>query len=130
MKYSFFQCLVSIFDTGSLCSFKSKVLRVHLQLESPNSEHRNSRYVRNNPDFFMLKTDAGIGLPISSLLVDCWDTWSRNLEIPVTYVWFSLKSILIGHLNNSNRIRKEQVMARIRKLVETGNRVAVLPVEP
>ena len=86
MKYSFFQCLVSIFDTGSLCSFKSKVLRVHLQLESPNSEHRNSRYVRNNPDFFMLKTDAGIGLPIASILVDCWDTWSRNLEIPIKYV--------------------------------------------
>ena len=37
-----FQCLVSIFDTGSLYSFKSKVLRVLLQLESPKSEYRNS----------------------------------------------------------------------------------------
>ena len=36
------------------------------------------------------------------------------------YVWFSLKSILISHLNHSNRIRNEQVMAKIRKLVETG----------
>ena len=50
-----FQCLISIFDTGSLYSFKSKVLRVLLQLESPNSEHRNSRYVRNNPDYSMFK---------------------------------------------------------------------------
>ena len=40
-----FQCLDSIFDTGSLYSFKFKVLRVLLQLESPKSEHRNSRYV-------------------------------------------------------------------------------------
>ena len=28
-----FQCLVSIFDTGSLCSFKAKVIRVLFQLE-------------------------------------------------------------------------------------------------
>ena len=40
-----FQCLDSMFDTGSLYSFKFKVLRVLFQLESPNSEHRNSRYV-------------------------------------------------------------------------------------
>ena len=40
-----FQCLDSIFDTGSLYSFKLKVLRVLLQLESPKSEHRNSRHV-------------------------------------------------------------------------------------
>ena len=40
-----FQCFVSIFDTGSLCSFKAKVIRVLFQLESPNSEHRNSSYV-------------------------------------------------------------------------------------
>ena len=46
------------------------------------------------------------------------------------YVWFSLKSILIRHLNHSNRIRNEQVMAKIQKLVEIGNRVAVVPVEP
>ena len=50
-----FQYLDSIFDTGSSYSFKSKVLRVLLQLESPKSEHRNSRYVRNNPDYTMFK---------------------------------------------------------------------------
>ena len=45
-----FQCLVYIFDTGSLCSFKVKVIRVLFQMESPNSEHRNSSYVQNNSD--------------------------------------------------------------------------------
>ena len=54
--------LTSYFDTISLYSFKSKVLRVLFQLESPNSEHRNSRYVRNNPDYSMSKADAGIFL--------------------------------------------------------------------
>ena len=49
-----FQCLVSIFDTGSLCSFKTKMLRVLFQLESPNSEYRNSRYVRNNSNYSMI----------------------------------------------------------------------------
>ena len=51
-----FESLVSIFDTGSLCSFKSKVIRVLFQLESPNSEHRNSSYVQNNSDYSMIKT--------------------------------------------------------------------------
>ena len=62
-----FQCLVSIFDTGSLDVFKSKVLRVHLQLESPKSEHRNSSYVQNNSDYSMIKTDAGIGLHMAPI---------------------------------------------------------------
>ena len=57
-----FQCLVSIFDTGSLCSFKDKVLRVLFQLESPNSEHRNSSYVQNNSDYSMIKTEIRIWL--------------------------------------------------------------------
>ena len=57
-----FLCLVSIFDTGSLCSFKSKVIRVLFQLESPNSEHRNSSYVQNNSDYSMIKTEIRIWL--------------------------------------------------------------------
>ena len=52
-----FQCLVPIFNTGSLCSFKSKVIRVLFPLESPNSEHRNSSYVQNNSDYSMIKTE-------------------------------------------------------------------------
>ena len=43
------------------------------------------------------------------------------MEIPVKYVWFSLNSILIGHLNHSNRIRNEQVMAKIRNWSKQEN---------
>ena len=57
-----FQCLVSIFDTGSLCSFKAKVIRVLFQLESPNSEHRNSSYVQNNSGYSLIKTEIRIWL--------------------------------------------------------------------
>ena len=63
-----FQCLVSIFDTGSLCSFKAKVIRVLFQLESPNSEHRNSSYVQNNSDYSMIKTEIRIWLAHGSTL--------------------------------------------------------------
>ena len=58
-----FQCLVSIFDTGSLSSFKSKVIMVLFQLKSPNSERRNSSYVQNNSDYSMIKTEIRIWLP-------------------------------------------------------------------
>ena len=57
-----FQCLVSIIDTGSLWSFKAKVIRVLFQLESPNSEHRNSSYVQNNSDYSMIKIEIRIWL--------------------------------------------------------------------
>ena len=57
-----FQCLVSIFDTVSLFSFKSKVISVVFQLESPNSEHRNSSYVKNNSDYSIIKTEIRIWL--------------------------------------------------------------------
>ena len=65
-----FQCLVSIFETGSLCSFKAKVIRVLFQLESPNSEHRNSSYVQNNSDYFMIKTEIRIWLAHGPTLSD------------------------------------------------------------
>ena len=55
-----FQCLVCIFDTGSLWSFKAKVIRVLFQLESPNSEPRKSSYVQNNSDYSMIKTEIRI----------------------------------------------------------------------
>ena len=57
-----FQCLVSIFDTGSLCSFKAKVIRVLFQLQSPNSEHWNSSYVHKSSDYSMIKTEIRIWL--------------------------------------------------------------------
>ena len=55
-----FRCLVSIFYTGSLCSFKAKVIRVLFQLESPNSDFRNSSYVLNNSDYSMIKIEIRI----------------------------------------------------------------------
>ena len=55
-----FQCLVSTFDTGSLWSFKPQVISVPFQLESPNSEHRNSSYVQNNSNYSMIKTEIRI----------------------------------------------------------------------
>ena len=63
-----FQCLEFIFDTGPLYSFKAKVLRVLLQLESPKSDNRNSSYVLNNPDYSMIKTEAEIFLEHSPSL--------------------------------------------------------------
>ena len=57
-----FQCLVSIFEPRSLCCFKAKVIRVLFQLESPNSEHRNSSYVQNNSDYSMKETEIRIWL--------------------------------------------------------------------
>ena len=55
-----FQCLFSIFESRSFCSFKAKVIRVLFQLESPNSEHRNSSYVQNNSDYSMIETEIRI----------------------------------------------------------------------
>ena len=52
-----FQYLDSVFDICSLYSFESKVLKVLLQLESPKSEHRNSRYDLINRDYSMFKIE-------------------------------------------------------------------------
>ena len=63
-----FQCLVSIFDTGSLCSFKAQVIRVLFQLESPNSKNENSSYVQNNSDYSMIQIEIRIWLAHGSNL--------------------------------------------------------------
>ena len=68
LYYSFFRGFNFSFDTRSLYSFKAKVLRALFQLESPNSEHRDSSYVRNNPDYSMIKTEARIWLAHSPTL--------------------------------------------------------------
>ena len=62
LYYSFFWDLNFIFGTISLYSFKSKVIRVLLQLESPKSEHRNSRYDLDTRDYSMFKTGTRIWL--------------------------------------------------------------------
>ena len=74
LKYSFFQGLVSIFGTGSLYSFKFKVLRVLFQLESPKSEHRNSTYVQNDSDYSMINAEIRIWLAPGPTLSECLST--------------------------------------------------------
>ena len=79
-----FQCLVSIFDNGSLCSFKAKVIRVLFQLESPNSEHGNSSYVQNNSHYSMIKTEIKIWLAHGPTLSE----FLSNLEKEFDNVYF------------------------------------------
>ena len=79
-----FHCLVSIFYTGSLCSFKYKVIRVLFQLESPNSEHRNSSYVPNNSEYSMIKTEIRICLAHGPTLIE----FLSNLEQEFDNVYF------------------------------------------
>ena len=62
LYYSFFRGLNFIFDTRSLYLIKFKVLRVLFQLESPNSEHRNSSYDLDTRDYSMFKTETRIWL--------------------------------------------------------------------
>ena len=75
-----FQCLVSIFDTGSLYSFKAKVIRVLFQLESPNAEHRNLSYVQNNSDYSMIKTKMRIWLAHGPTLSDFLSHIEQELD--------------------------------------------------
>ena len=79
-----FQCLVSIFDTGSLCSFKAKVIRVLFQHESPNSAHRNSSYVKNNSDYSIIKTEIKIWLAHGPSLSE----FLSHLELEFDNVYF------------------------------------------
>ena len=55
LSFVLFVDLNFTFYTVLLYYFETKVLRVLLQLESPKSEHRNSSYVLNNPDYSMFK---------------------------------------------------------------------------
>ena len=75
-----FQCLLSIFDTVSLCSFKAKVIRVLFQLESPNSEHRNSSYVPNNSDYSMVKIEIRIWLVHGPTLSEFWSPIEEEFD--------------------------------------------------
>ena len=75
-----FQYLVFIFDTGSLCSFKAMVIRVLFQLESPNSEHRNSIYVQNNSDYSMIKTEFRIWLAHGPSLSEFFSHLEQNIN--------------------------------------------------
>ena len=88
-----FQCLVSIFDPSSLCSFKSKVIRVLFQLESPNSEHRNSSYVQNNSDYSMIKTGIRILLSHGPTLSKFWSHLEQDFDNIYFYMDGSTRSL-------------------------------------
>ena len=75
-----FQCLVSIFDTVSLSSFKAKVIRVLFQLESANSEHRNSSDNQNNSDYSMIKTEIRIWLAHGPTLSEFWSHLEQEFD--------------------------------------------------
>ena len=79
-----FQCHVSIFNTGSLYSFKFKVLRVLFQLESPNSEHQNSSYVRNNSDFSMIKLMQELDYTRPHFEGIFFATYIQNLKLSIS----------------------------------------------
>ena len=81
-----FQCLVSIFDTGSLCSFNSKVIRVLFQPESPNSENRNSSYVQNNSEYSMIKTEIRIWFAYGPTLRE----YLRHVEQEFDNVYYNI----------------------------------------
>ena len=68
LDFVIFGNLNFIFDTRYLYSFKDKVLRVLLQLESSNSEHQNSRYDLDTRDYSMFKTGTRIWLEHSPTL--------------------------------------------------------------
>ena len=85
-----FQCLVSIFNIGSLRSFKAKVIRLLFQLESPNSEHRNSSYVQNNSHYSMIKIEIRIWLAHDPTLSEFWS----HLEQEFDNVYFYLDGSL------------------------------------
>ena len=53
---------MSQFDTGSFYSFEAMVIRVLLKLESLNLKHKNLRYVLNNRDCYVFKTESVTGL--------------------------------------------------------------------
>ena len=81
-----FQCLISIIDTGSLWSFKAKVIRVLFQLESPNSEYRNSCYVQNNSDYSMIKTEIRICLAHFPTLSEFLSQLKQEFDIGYIYM--------------------------------------------
>ena len=80
LSFMIFEDFKFTFDTSLLYYFESKVLRVLLQLKSPKSEHRNSSYVLNNPDYSMFKNRTRIWLEHSPTLSDFLDHIESEFE--------------------------------------------------
>ena len=60
------------------------MIRVLFQLESPNSEHRNSSYDQNNWDYSVIKTEIRIWLAHGPTLSD----FLSHLELEFDNVYF------------------------------------------
>ena len=81
-----FQFFFSIFDTGSLRSFKANVIRVLFQLESPHSELRNSSYVQNNSYYSMIETEIRIWLAHGSTLSEFFSHLEQQFDNVYFYI--------------------------------------------
>ena len=62
------------------------MIRVIFQPESPNSEHRNSSYVKNNSEYSMIKTEIRIWLAHDPTLSE----FLSHLEQEIDNVYFNI----------------------------------------
>ena len=101
-----FQCLFFIFDTGSFCSFNAKVIRVLFQLESPNSETRNSSYVQNNSYYSMIKTENIISLAHGPTLSEFFSHLQQAFENVYFYILVLLETYFNWQLESLKSDKK------------------------
>ena len=86
MQYYFSGALSPYLRLVLFAPLKIKVIRVLFQLESPHSEHRNSSYVQNNSDYYMIKTEIRIWLDHGPTLSE----FLNHLEQAFDNVYFHL----------------------------------------
>ena len=98
-----FRVLNPYFDTGSLYSFEDKVLRVLLQLESPKSDHRNSRYILNNRDYSVFKQNQKLSehsSPLNAFLSPNGSefglTYFKDKCSPISLVYLGIRITQFG----------------------------------
>ena len=64
---------------------------VLFQLESPNSEHRNSSYVQNNSYYSMIKTEIRIWLAHGHILSEFLSHLEQNLTMSISLLMVLLE---------------------------------------
>ena len=69
------------------------MIRVLFQLESPNSEQRNSSYVQNNSDYSMIKTEIRIWLAHRPTLSEFLSNLDQEFDNVYLYIDGSLGSL-------------------------------------
>ena len=67
------------------------MIRVLFQLESPNSEHRNSSYVQNNSNYSMIKTEIRIWLAHGPTLSELLSHLEQELDNVYFYIDFFIE---------------------------------------